>query len=250
MLHEVRHGAEEPHFEPLQVVQGSDRFFAPEVGVAHAVAAEILDAPLRQGLIHQSVDPPVVEEFVELIVGPGDEGRHVGRRDPAHGDGPPEEQGAAVGHLDHVVLEGFVHLGVIDQFPGVVQAYLQPAPGHLLHPFDEGLDHPLDREGPGRVVALELPVENLIGGRRRPGDGHKAEDDHRHADQRYELFLSHPTHLLSFITFSRSYPVPESWLPAALLMQYNQNPDRGAGRPVLVGKSMSYHSIFVLMKGA
>lgn len=33
-------------------------------------------------------------------------------------------------------------------------------------------------------------------------------------------------------------------------MQYNQNPDREAGRPVLVGKSMSYHCIFVMMKGA
>jgi len=140
-------------------------FFAPEEGVAHAVAAEVLNAPLFKGLVHQPVDPAVMEEFVELVVGPGDEGRHVGRRDPAHGDGPPEEQGAGVGDLDHVILQGLVHLGVIDQFPGVVQAYLQPAAGHLLHPFDEGLDDPLDREGPGGVVALELPVEDLVSGR-------------------------------------------------------------------------------------
>jgi hypothetical protein len=207
VLHEIGHGAEETYFESLQVFKGFNRFLAPEIRVAHAVASEVLDAPLVQSLGNQIVEPPVMEEFVELVVGPGDKGRHVGGGDPSHGDGSPEEQGTRVGDLDHIRLEGFVHFSVVHQFTGIVKADFQPAAGHLLHSFNKRLDDGFNREGPRGVVALELPVENI---RRRgllnAADKQNAEKYRRCNSNRSQFPMFHQS-----TSFRFSDPAPSSF---------------------------------------
>ena len=102
-----------------------------------------------------------MEEFVKLIVGTGNEGRHIRGSYPTHGDGSSEEEGTRIGHLDHVCLECLVDFSIIDELSRIMQTHFQSAAGHFLHSFDKRLNDRFYCEGSRSMVALELPFENL-----------------------------------------------------------------------------------------
>ena len=185
MLHGVRHGAEEADFEALEIRERLDGLLAPEIGVAHAVTAQEVNALRSHLLTDESVDSSFVVQLLEIVEASADEGGKVARLEPAHVDGASPEEGARVGNLNHIRLHGGKDFRVFDQLARIMQRDVQPAAGSFTNPLDERRDDEGRRKRAGRVVTLELPVDHVRSrGLPETADNQKAEKDRRGDERR------------------------------------------------------------------
>jgi hypothetical protein len=137
VLHGVRHGAEEADFEAFEIRKTLDGLLAPEIGVAHAVAAQEVYALRGHLLADEFVDSPFIIQLFEIVEASADEGGKVARLKPSHVERASPEECARVGNLNHIRLHGGKNFRVFDQLARIMKRDVQPAAGSFTHPLDE-----------------------------------------------------------------------------------------------------------------